>query len=63
LTSLLAPDRGDFSSTQAYSPEFLAIRANFADYSGYADRNDCATGCAFRFGSHQPRAIDPQHAY
>jgi hypothetical protein len=40
----------------------LANRANFADYSGYADRSDCAAGSALRIGLNKPRPVDPQHA-
>ena len=53
---------GIFSATARVWPEFLANRANFADYSGYADRSDCAARCALRSGSNKPRAVDPQHA-
>src|SRR4029078_12614240 len=53
VTSLLAFKTPSFFSKPAYSPEFLANRANFADYSGYADRSDCAAGCALRHRSPQ----------
>lgn len=49
---------GSFPRKRANSPEFLAIGANFADYSGYADRSDCAAGCALRFGSTNPCAVE-----
>src|SRR5947207_10576163 len=47
----MLPTVGCFPRKRADSPEFLAIRAKFADYSGYADRSDCAAGCALRFGA------------
>jgi hypothetical protein len=37
--------------------EFLAIQANFADYSGYADRTGCARVCA----PHEIRARSIAH--
>src|SRR4026209_2272193 len=58
----MLPRGQPFLSMYAVSIEFLANRANFADYSGYADRSDCATGCALRIDSEKPRAVDPQHA-
>src|SRR6478609_673654 len=58
----MLPPGESFLNTCAVSGEFLANRANFADYSGYADRSDCAARCALRFSTPKPRAVDPQHA-
>src|SRR6478609_6618940 len=58
----MLPPGESFLNTCAVSGEFVANGANFADYSGYADRSDCAARCALRIDSDKPRAVDPQHA-
>ena len=58
----MLPFRSNFLATFAWFAEFLAIRANFADYSGYADRSDCAAGCALRGDPTKPFAVDAQYA-
>src|SRR5690348_18152553 len=58
----MLPFRGNFLATFTCFADFLANRANFADYSGYADRSDCAAGCALRGDPTKPLAVDAQNA-